>query len=331
MERRRLTLQEREEISLGIAQGYGPRAIGRLLGRQASTISREIRRCTTTNRWTTYRAVTGEGRARWLARRPKLRSLDSNIELREYVIAKLKQTWSPQQISKRLVSDYPENENMRISHETIYTWFYLLPKGELKAELLQGLRRGRTKRVAHTRIPKTGPIAGMVSIDERPDEVDERKVPGHWEGDLIIGKAGKTAVGTLVERKTRFTMLIPLPTRRTAEAVRTGLQETLVGLPSMLRRSITWDQGSEMAEHQKFTVDTGIRVYFAHPRSPWERGTNENTNGLLRQFLPKGTELTSDPEILNDVAVLLNGRPRRTLGWRTPAEAFADLIREAVA
>lgn len=331
MGKQRLTLAEREEISLGISRGDGPRAIGRLLGRPASTISREIRRSTTTNRWTIYRAVSGQWKADWQARRPKQRVIDANPCLRDYVIAGLKQNWSPEQISRRLVQDYPDNGSMRVSHETIYTWFYLLPKGELKTELLQGFRRGRTNRVAHTRIPKGGRIVGMVSIDERPDEVEERKVPGHWEGDLIIGKLGRTAVGTLVERKTRFTLLVPLPNGKTAEAVRTALQGTIRTLPKNLARSLTWDQGSELAQHQQFTIDTGVKVYFAHPHSPWERGSNENTNGLIRQYLPKGTELPSDPETLEAIAIRLNGRPRRTLDWRTPAEAFADLIPEAVA
>jgi IS30 family transposase len=231
-----------------------------------------------------------------------------------------------------MMQDYPGDEDMRVSHETIYSWFYVLPKGELKSQLLAGLRRHRARRVAMPRIPSNhGPIAGMVSIDDRPDEVAERKIPGHWEGDLIIGKAHASAVGTLVERTTRFTVLVPLPDGRKSEDVRTALKGTLATLPKLLVRSLTWDQGSELAQHREFTVDTGVAVYFAHPHSPWERGSNENTNGLIRQYLPKSTVLPSDRESLEFIAAELNGRPRRTLGWRTPAEAFSELISSSVA
>lgn len=326
----RLTLTEREEISLGVGRGEGPRAIGRLLGRAPSTISREVKR--STKYGGSYRAVNGENLAWTYARRPKGRIIDIDVRLRAYVIAGLIERWSPQQISSRLVRDHPNDEGMRVSHETIYSWFYVLPKGELKAQLLEGLRRHRARRVARPRIPsKHTHITGMVSIDERPDEVAERKIPGHWEGDLIMGKNSASSVGTLVERTTRFTMLVPLPNGRKSDAVRTAVQGTLGTLSKLLVRSLTWDQGCELAQHQQFTVDTGVAVYFAHPRSPWERGSNENTNGLLRQYLPKGTVLTDQPEPLDAIAAQLNGRPRRTLDWRTPAEAFAELISAGVA
>lgn len=326
----RLTLGDREEISLGVGRGEGPRAIGRLLGRPASTVSRELRRSTADGG--VYRAVTGQACARLCARRPKRRIIDTNQRLHTAVVKGLTQRWSPEQISIRLAVDHPNEEGMRVSHETIYTWFYVLPKGELKAQLLAGLRRHRAHRVTRARIPSgRGHIAGMVSIDERPAEVTDRKVPGHWEGDLIIGKAGSSAVGTLVERTTRFTMLVPLPDGRKSDVVRTAVQGTLSALPTLLVRSLTWDQGKELAQHQQFTVDTGVAVYFAHPHSPWERGSNENTNGLLRQYLPKGTVLPDDAEPLDAIAASLNGRPRRTLNGRTPAEAFAELVTSGVA
>ena len=326
----RLTLAEREEISLGVGRGEGPRAIGRLLGRPPSTVSRELRRSTSSNG--IYRASIGHGLCQWRAQRPKSRIIDADERLHAAVVAGIGKRWSPQQISSRLVRDHPDDEGMRVSHETIYSWFYVLPKGELKAQLLKGLRRHRTRRVARPRIPsKRVHITGMVSIDERPDEVADRKVPGHWEGDLIIGKSQASAVGTLVERTTRFTMLVPLPTGRKSEAVRIAVQGTLATLPKLLVRSLTWDQGKEQAQHQRFTVDTGVTVYFAHPHSPWERGYNENTNGLLRQYMPKGTVLPTEIETLDEIAAELNGRPRRTLDWRTPAEAFAELISAGVA
>ena len=331
MSGQRLTMAEREEISLGLERGEGPRAIGRLLGRPASTVSREVRRCTSTPS-VIYRAVTGQGLARWNARRPKTRIIDTNSDLHTAVVAGLKKRWSPEQISNKLRCDYPNDEDMRVSPETIYTWFYLLPKGELKTQLLKALRRGRVNRVARARIPsKRVHITGMVSIDERPDEVADRKVPGHWEGDLMIGKAQATAIGTLVERTTKFTVIVPLPDGRKSEPVREAIQKSIAKLPTSLVRSLTWDQGKELAQHQQFTVDTNVAVYFAHPHSPWERGTNENTNGLIRQYLPKGTVLPTEAEPLEAIAAELNGRPRRTLDWRTPAEAFSELIAPAVA
>jgi IS30 family transposase len=227
--------------------------------------------------------------------------------------------------------DYPDDEAMRVSHETIYTWFYLLPKGGLKDQLLAGMRQGKHRRGAQ-RPGHYGRarIANILSIDERPDEIAERKVPGHWEGDLLVGKR-LTCVGTLVERTTRLTLLVPLPDGRSGEATRTAVAATITELPEALRKSLTWDQGSEMAQHQQFTVDTGVTVYFAHPRSPWERGTNENTNGLLRQYLPRSEPIPNDPTQLREIAAWLNGRPRRTLGWKTPAEAFSQLLDDPVA
>jgi len=240
--------------------------------------------------------------------------------------------WSPQQVAARIRLEYPSDGTMHVSHETIYTWFYLLPKGELKRSLLAGLRQGKEHRGVERRGHYGRPrIADMVSIDERPAEVADRKVPGHWEGNLMIGKGAHSAVGTLVERATRFTMLVPLPQGRAAEPTRLAIAQTIVTLPTSLRQSLTWDQGTELAQHRQFTVDTGVAVYFAHPRSPWERGTNENTNGLLRQYLPAASVMPSDPATLQAIAVQLNGRPRRTLGWRTPAEAFSQILESPVA
>lgn len=279
-----------------------------------------------------YRAIWAWRQAHLSARRPKPRKLMAATALRQAVCDGLRRGWSPQQVAARMRLDHPSDETMRVSHETIYSWFYLLPKGELKSTLIQGMRQGKERRGLERRGRYGRPrIADMVSIDDRPAEAEERRVPGHWEGDLLICKGAHSALGTLVERTSRFTMLVPLPGGREAEAVRTAVAATITTLPSQLRKSLTWDQGTEMAQHRQFTVDTGVAVYFAHHRSPWERGTNENTNGLLRQYIPRTQPAPADADLLAAIAARLNGRPRRTLGWRTPAEAFSQLLDTPVA
>jgi IS30 family transposase len=244
----------------------------------------------------------------------------------------LAQKWSPRQISQRLQRDYPDDEDMRVSHETIYYCLYLQARGELRTQLKLALRTGRTRRVDRSRMSATrGKIKDMINISERPKEADDRAVPGFWEGDLIIGKGGKSQIATLVERTTRFTMLVRIPYDRTAERVALLLAKKMETLPEFLRKSITWDQGKEMAQHTEFTVSTGIPIYFCDPHSPWQRGSNENTNGLLRQYYPKGTDLSLHSQVdLDRVAAELNGRPRQTLGFCTPAEEFSKLLAEHV-
>lgn len=239
----------------------------------------------------------------------------------------LSDLWSPQQISAHLKRAYPDDEAMRISHETIYQALFVQGRGSLRKELAACLRSGRASRRPQGRTVTQGKIHGMIMISDRPAEADDRAVPGHWEGDLVIGKNGKSAVGTLVERKTRFLMLLHLPHGRTAEHVRDALVGRIAELPGALRRSLTWDQGKEMSQHKRFTVDTGVSVYFCDPHSPWQRGSNENTNGLLRQYFPRGTDFDAvDPTRLNEVADSLNRRPLETLGWRSPAEAYAATV-----
>jgi IS30 family transposase len=324
-----LSLQEREEISLGLCRGGTVRQIARQLGRHPSTVSREV---VAGGGPADYRAVKAADRARMCRRRPKLRKLADGTPLVVHVREGLEMGWSPQQVAARMHLDYPDDLAMRVSHETIYTWFYLLPKGELKSALLAGMRQGKD----HRGLERRGHygrhrIADMVSIDERPPEAADRKVPGHWEGDLMIGQGAHSAVGTLVERTTRFTMLVPLPRGRAAETTRLAIAETIGTLPVALRQTLTWDQGTELAQHRQFSIDTGVAVYFAHHRSPWERGTNENTNGLLRQYLPRRSVMPHDQATLQAIAALLNGRPRRTLDWKTPAEAFSQFMDAAVA
>jgi len=248
--------------------------------------------------------------------------------LRQEVEEGLVQHWSPQQIARRLRLDYPDKAEMRVSHETIYQSLYVQGRGALRRELSRYLRGGRAKRRPRKRGPGgPGQLREMVSISARPPEVADRAVPGHWEGDLLLGKAGLSAIGTLVERQTRFVMLFALPHGRHAEAVREQLAAKILELPEHLRRSVTWDQGKEMAEHKRFTIDTGVQIYFCDPHSPWQRGANENTNGLLRQYFPKGTVLSDlTPAELDAVAAELNGRPRQTLGWLKPSEAFARVL-----
>jgi len=249
--------------------------------------------------------------------------------LQAEVERRLRERWSPQQISNRLVLDFPDDAEMRVSHETIYRTLYLRARGTLKKELVTALRTGRVQRRSRgrTQNPASGRLKDMILIGERPPDVDDRSVPGHWEGDLVMGKLGQSSIATIVERKTRFTMLVALPDGRRATEVRTAVAQQLVQLPDELRRSLTWDQGKEMAQHQQFTIETGIDVYFCEPHRPWQRGTNENTNGLIRQYFPKGVDLNNVSQLrLDTVARELNARPRRALDWKTPAEMFADVV-----
>jgi transposase, IS30 family len=330
---RYLSIVEREEIAVGLAAGEGVRALARRLGRSPSTISRELRRnCSrdrgTLMRWR-YRATAAQARADARARRPKAAKLVTHPQLRDYVQAKLggDEHWSPEQIARRLRLDFPDDKRMHVSHETIYQSIYVQGRGALRRELAGCLRTGRALRRPHRRPDeRRARIKDMVLISERPAEVEDRAVPGHWEGDLIIGRECASAIGTLVERTTRFTLLLHLQDQ-TAPTVRDAIITTIGALPKTLRRSLTWDQGKELARHTEMRLATDMNVYFCDPHSPWQRGTNENTNGLLRQYFPKGTDLSvHPPERLAQVAAGLNGRPRKTLGWRTPTEAFADLL-----
>lgn len=323
--RLRLTVAEREEISRGLLTQESCHTIATRLGRAPSTISREVAAGGGRRR---YRAWHADARADRKARRPKAAKLRLNGRLRAAVERGLRQRWSPQQIARRLRTDHPGDPEMRVSHETIYQSLFVQGRGALRKELAQCLRTGRAQRRALGRLPRTGSLRDMVLISARPAEVADRAVPGHWEGDLVVGKGSRSAVATLVERRTRFLLLIALPDGRHAEAVKCALAAKIQELPRHLRRSLTWDQGTEMAAHGQFTIETGVQVYFCDPRSPWQRGTNENTNGLLRQYLPKGLDLTPITQVqLDDIAHELNGRPRQTLNWRTPSEALAALVR----
>ena len=378
---RYLTFAEREEIALGCAQSVGVREIARRLGRAASTVSRELRRnAATRSGGLEYRASTAQWHAERSARRPKRAKLTINAALRTYVQDRLAglvvaqdgtavrgpvvrwkgrrhgprqkrrwgMAWSPEQIAQRLRHDFPGNETMQISHEAIYQALYVQGRGALRRELTACLRTGRALRVPRARARGRGKsfIGPEVMISERPVEVADRAVPGHWEGDLILG-VQSSAIGTLVERTTRFTMLLHLPPMdghgpgvrvkngpalagHGAEAVRDAITRTITTLPDQLRRSLTWDQGAELSQHAQLRIDTGVQIYFCDPHSPWQRGTNENTNGLLRQYFPKGTDLSVHGiNALAAVATTLNGRPRKTLGWRTPAEALDELMKSA--
>ncbi len=328
--RRELTLDEREELSRGLAVGESCRAMAGRLGRAPSSVSREVRR----NRGREhYRAAEADAAAIHRRRRPKLSKLALSSALRAEVEAGLKQLWSPKQISARLKREHPDNPQMQISPETIYISLYVQGRGTLRQELTKHLRTRRTYRRAKNEMRRASPgkIPNPILISQRPAEASDRAVPGHWEGDLLLGTP-TTAIGTLVERSTRYVMLFALARRATrAEAVREALAATIVKLPVSLRRSLTWDQGSEMVQHQRFTVDTGVAIYFCDPSSPWQRGTNENTNGLLRQYFPKGRSLARVTQTeLDRVADQLNGRPRETLGWDTPAEALTKLLKESL-
>jgi IS30 family transposase len=379
MSRRFLSFAEREDIAMHRASGCGVREIARMTKRSPATISRELRRNAATRQGRlAYRASTAQWHADNRAQRPKIAKLAANGQLQAYVQERLsgavrrpdgtiipgphapwhkKSTrrryrdrrwalsWSPEQISRRLVVDFPDDESMRISHEAIYQALYVQGRGALNRQLTECLRTGRALRVprARTERRKKAYVTDEIMISERPQEVEDRAVPGHWEGDLIVG-LNSSAIGTLVERTTRFTMLLHLPhmeghleglhTRHGpplaghgAEAVRDAITATITTLPEQLRRTLTWDQGVEMTQHAKLRVDTGVEVYFCDPRSPWQRGTNENTNGLLRQYFPKGTNLARyDNDELTAVATALNGRPRKTLNWKTPAEALDEFL-----
>lgn len=323
----RLTFKEREEISRMLAMNQSVRSIGRLLERAPSSISRELHR--NSRSVIGYRAVSAHGRAVRRSRKPRRqRLLESYLKLRREVFQYLTQLWSPEQIAKELSIRYPNHPLMNVSHESIYTYLYALPRGQLKQALISCLRqRHHTRRVRNKRRLKTNPIQDIISIEERPLEVRDRTIPGHWEGDLIMGHNNASALGTLVERVTRFTLLVPLKAKD-AFSVRSAFSRELKTLPQQLKRSLTYDQGQEMREHRLFTAKTKMRVYFAHPRSPWERGTNENTNGLLRQFFPKGTNFSKiSRRQIKQAQKIFNGRPRKVLNWRKPAEVFYGLLR----
>jgi IS30 family transposase len=329
---RYLSLAEREEIAIGLARGESYRQIGARLSppRPASTVSREVARNGPAGR---YRAVRAQALAELRARRPKTAKLAGSDELRGWVQGKLGMKWSPEEISARLRLEFPGRAEMRVSHETIYQSIYVQGRGALRRELAESLRTGRALRKPRRQEgERRGRISGMVNISERPAEAADRAVPGHWEGDLLAGAAGKSAIGTLVERTTRFTMLVPLPAGRDAPAVADALTPVIAGLPDALRRSLTWDQGWEMRSHAQIAVDADCEIYFCDPHAPWQRGSNENTSGLLRQYFPKGTSLAGHtPQDLAAVADELNGRPRKTLGWKTPAEALAEILDTAAA
>ena len=320
----RLSLAEREEISRGLIAGDSLRVIGARLRRSASTVSRDVAANGGRRR---YRGWWADVRAVRQARRPKSAKLVCCPRLRAEVERRLAQRWSPQQIAARLVVDYPDEIEMRVSHETIYQSLFVQTRGALRKELTRYLRTGRARRQPHRRTNPGGALRDMVLLSARPPDVADRAVPGHWEGDLIIGKKGESAIGTLVERQTRYVVLLDLRDGRLAPQVRAKLASKILELPAHLRRSLTWDRGKEMAEHVRFTIDTGVQVYFCDPHSPWQRGSNENLNGLLRQYFPKGTDLAvhSVPR-LDAVAAELNNRPRQTLGWLTPCEAFARVV-----
>jgi transposase, IS30 family len=322
--RHRLSFSERERISRGIAAGESGRAIARALGRSASTVCREIGACGGRER---YRAIAAERRAQAVLRRPKPTKLSSCPRLLRAVQEGLERRFSPQQISARLRRDFPDDLEMRISHETIYLSLYVQSRGELRRQLTAQLRTGRAKRRSQTRPPRQGRIPDMLMISERPAEVADRAVPGHWEGDLLVGAYGRSFIATLVERHTRYVLLAWLGNDRRTEHVIGALTDRIQTLPGHLVKSLTWDQGKELSAHRQFTIDTGVQVYFCEPHSPWQRGSNENTNGLLRQYLPKGTDLAvHDQHELDRIAAELNGRPRQTLDWMNPAEKMAELL-----
>jgi IS30 family transposase len=319
----RLTLADREEISLGLRGGDSFTVIAAGLRRAVSTVSREV---AGNGGRHGYRAWRAHQRARERTRRPKTPKL-SSARLASQVTQWLQEWWSPQEIASRLRMEFADDPVMQVSHETIYQALFVQGRGELRRELVRCLRTGRVKRRARRRPENTGQIRDMVMISERPPEADDRAVPGHWEGDLLIGGDCRSAVGTLVERTTRYVMLLHLPDGRNASGVERAMRQAISTLPGQLRRSITWDQGKEMARHAEFTISTGIQVYFCDPHKPWQRGSNENTNGLLRQYMPKGTDLSvHTADDLARYAQSLNNRPRKTLGYMKPSERLAELI-----
>ncbi|MBD8057868.1 IS30 family transposase [Cellulomonas sp. JH27-2] len=318
-----LTIDEREQIMLGINRGDTFTLIAEQLGRAVSTISREVKRG---GGRASYSAWHSHERAREQARRPKPFKLALGRLLTE-VARRLEQLWSPQEIAARLRLDHAADPEMRVSHETIYQSLFIQGRGELRRELARCLRSGRAARKPRGTSDGRGRIPGMVMLSERPAEADDRAVPGHWEGDLILGEGSRSAVGTLVERSTRLTLLLHLPDGKSAEQVEVAMRATISTLPASLARTITWDQGAEMSKHAAFTTATGIPIYFCDPHSPWQRGSNENTNGLLRQYLPKGTDLSLvSRKQLDAIQDSLNDRPRKTLNYLTPSEKFAELL-----
>ena len=329
---RRLSGREREEISRGLAAGRSQAEIAGELNRHPATISREVGRNAGRRNRSEYRAFSAGRRATASAssrRRGKSR-LAREANLRRYVLVGLQREWSPREIQERLKKEYPLDMAMRISHEAIYRYIYVLPRRELRRTLIRALRqehRYRRKRKTGDVNEKRGKIAAMLSIEERPKEVADRSVPGHWEGDLIVGLHRKSALGTLVERTTRYTLLAPLGRDKSAVTVRKAYTRVFRSIPRELKKTLTYDQGKEMLEHQRFTIDTGIQVYFAHPGSPWERGTNENTNGLIRQYFPKGTEFDKVPvREIKRVQRELNDRPRAVLHYKKPDEVINQLV-----
>jgi IS30 family transposase len=323
---RYLSMSEREEIAIGHGSGLGVRAIARSIGRDPSTVSRELSRNTNPRR--RYRATVAQWKCDDRARRPKTRKLAADPLLCAVVQDMLEQRMSPEQITGRLPIEFPDDAAMRLSHEAVYQALYIRPRGLLRRDLTKCLRTGRALRKPRRRVDaRRTRIKDMVMISDRPPEVEDRAVPGDWEGDLITGTENKSAIGTLVERHTRFTLLLHLPIDHGAEALHAAIAAAMNGLPAHLRRSLTWDQGIEMAKHAAISISTDLDIYFCDPHSPWQRGTNENTNGLLRQYFPKGTDLSvHTPEDLATVAAELNARPRKILAFRTPAEAMAPLL-----
>ena len=325
---KRLSLAEREELSRGLVTGESLRAIARRLRRAPSTISREVA-YTGRDR---YRAVKADSASIERGQRPKPAKLAVEARLCREVQQGLNRNWSPQQITARLIRDYPDDLTMRVSHETIYKTLYIQSRGALRKELAACLRTGRAQRRPHMRLEQSGAgrLRNMMLISQRPPEVEDRAIPGHWEGDLIIGRGGHSAIGTLVERASRYVVLLHLPHGRTAEDVRAALTRQVSKMPAELRRTLTWDQGKEMAEHVRFTTDTDMQVYFCDPHSPWQRGSSENTNGLLRQYFPKKDDLSVHSAAhLNAVARQLNNRPRQTLNWMKPSEVFGRTVASA--
>lgn len=325
---RYLSPDERDLIARKLAVGLSVRQIAKDLDRAASTISREVERNARVHR--PYSGAFAQRCADTRRARPKVRKLELYPALWAYVWEKFSgdQHWSPQQISARLRLDFPDDEVMRISPEAIYQCLFLFPKGEMKDQVKRSMRSGRTQRRSRTAQTGDRIVPRELLIANRPAQVEDRAVPGDWEGDCILGARGLSQIGTLVERTTRFTILLHLPGTRTGDDLRTAITAGIIGLPAHLKRSITWDQGSEMrSSHPQIAIDHGIEIWFCNPHSPWERGTNENTNGLLRQYFPKGTDLSQHSiDDLNNVAAALNNRPRATLGFRTPHEAFTQLL-----
>jgi IS30 family transposase len=321
---KRLSINDRIDIKVWLEAGASFAEIGRRLERATSTVSREVGGVGSR---AGYQPMAAHRRAWERSRRPKLTRLAANPRLCARVVEDLQALWSPEEISGRLRRELPDDPEMSVSHETIYKSLFVQGRGELRRELTRCLRTGRTARKPRGRIDHRGRIADMVSISERPAEAADRAVAGHWEGDLIIGAGNRSAVGTLVERTSRFTVLLYLPDDHTAASVQAAATEAILALPETLRRSLTWDQGREMAGHAGFTMDTGVQVYFCDPRSPWQRPSNENTNGLLRQYMPKGTDLSAhDRAALDVIADRLNRRPRKILDYMTPSEKFAELV-----